>query len=182
MTTISLRPAEPADAAAIGALHVAAWREAYAGLLPDALLAELSVEGRIAMWGKVLADPGAFETAAVFVVEAKSKIVGFGACGPQRDEALAAAGFSGEIVAIYVLRAHQHHGAGRALMAAMAGALSDRGHTAASLWVLRDNAPARAFYEALGGAILGEKEEAGPNGTRSELAYGWRDLAAAFSR
>ncbi len=40
---ITIRRARPADAAAIGAVHVAAWRSAYPGILPDDYLARLSV-------------------------------------------------------------------------------------------------------------------------------------------
>lgn len=174
---ISLRPATLADAAAIGALHVASWRETYGGVLPNEALADLSVESRTAMWCGVLGDPDAPGNMSVFVAETDGRIVGFGACGRQRDRALSEAGFGGEIGAIYVFRAHQHRGAGRAIMAAMARALSGLGHDAASLWVLRDNGPARGFYEALGGEIVGEKEEASPGGTLVELAYGWRDLS-----
>ena len=39
---IAIRRARASDAAAIGALHVAVWRSAYAGLLPDAYLSGLS--------------------------------------------------------------------------------------------------------------------------------------------
>lgn len=178
MGAITLREASPADAAAIGALHVASWRETYAGLLPAALLAGLSVDARSVMWGRIIAEPEAFGGAAVIVAEADGALIGFGSCGGQRDAALAAAGYGGEIGAVYVLSAHQHQGTGRALIAALAQALSALGHEGASLWVLRENAPARLFYERLGGEIVGEKqEEAQPGLTLVELAYGWRDLS-----
>ena len=40
---ISIRRARPSDAISIGAVHVAAWRSAYPGILPDDFLARLSV-------------------------------------------------------------------------------------------------------------------------------------------
>ena len=40
---ISIRRARTADAVAIGAVHVAAWRSTYPGILPDRFLARLSV-------------------------------------------------------------------------------------------------------------------------------------------
>jgi GNAT superfamily N-acetyltransferase len=175
---IRFRDAKPGDAAAIGALHVASWRETYAGLLPDAMLAALSVEARTAMWRQILADPGAFGDAAVFVAEEAGSLVGFGSCGRQRDAALAEAGYGGEIGAVYVLRAHQQRGAGRALMGALARALAEQGHAGASLWVLRENMPARLFYEELGGALIGQRHEEQPGASFVELAYGWRDLSA----
>ena len=39
---ICVRRARPGDAAAIGAVHVSAWRNTYAGVLPDDYLAGLS--------------------------------------------------------------------------------------------------------------------------------------------
>lgn len=177
MIAPTLREAVPADADALGEVHVAAWRETYAGQLPDAMLAALSAESRAAMWASVLDDPAASGTLSVIVAEAEGRIVGFGACGRQRDAALAGQGFGGEIGAIYLLRAYQGTGAGRALMCALARALAGAGHAAVSLWVLRENARARGFYEALGGEVLGERVDDGPDGAIVEVAYGWRDLS-----
>ena len=165
------------DAAAIGAVHVASWREAYAGILPEAMLAGLSAEARGAMWGGVIGDPEAFGGAAVFVVEDEAGgMAGFGACSAQRDAGLARAGFGGEIGALYVLGAHQGRGVGRALMAALAGALAERGIEGAGLWVLRENAPARRLYERLGGEVVGERVEREGEVSLVEIAYGWREL------
>ena len=164
------------DAEVLGALHVASWRETYADLLPAAILAALSVEDRTAMWRKMLETPAHFGCVAIFIIEADGLAVGFGACGTQRDQTLADAGFSGEIGAIYVLRAYQAQGAGRSLMAAMSQALRTAGHEAASLWVLRQNLPARRFYEKLGGVIVGEKADVQSDRILIEDAYGWRNL------
>jgi hypothetical protein len=45
-----------------------------------------------------------------------------------------------------------------------------------SLWVLRENAKARRFYERLGGVVVAEKEERRAGGVLVEVAYGWRGL------
>jgi ribosomal protein S18 acetylase RimI-like enzyme len=176
LSAISLRQATRPDAVALGSLHVASWRETYAGILPDEMLAGLSVESRTAMWSGLFDDPDRSRTMMVLAAEDGDRMIGFGACGRQRDEALSEAGFDGEIGAIYILRSHQRRGVGRALMAAMSEALSGMGHGAASLWVVRENALARAFYEALGGEIVGEKRIEPPGGALVELAYGWREL------
>ena len=63
-------------------------------------------------------------------------------------------------------------------MNAMSSELSAAGHSAASLWVLRENALARAFYEKLGGIIVGEKIDDRPDAILVEDAYGWRDLSS----
>jgi len=175
MGAIALRPALPADALELGALHVASWQETYAGLLPKAMLAEQSAEARAAMWASVLADPDAFGDAALFVAEEDGQILGFASCADQRDPALAQAGFGGEIGAIYVLRAHQGKGIGRLLMTAIARALSERGYQAASLWVLEQNVAARAFYDRLGGTTVAKRSEPLPDATLTELAYGFEN-------
>jgi ribosomal protein S18 acetylase RimI-like enzyme len=175
---ISFREARSSDAAALGALHVASWRETYAGILPDELLAGLSAEARSGMWSAALNDSAGWDGTAIFVAEQEGRMVGFGACGGQRDEALKAQGFAGEIGAIYVLRIHQRAGLGKSLMSLMARKLLDRGLSAATLWVLRENVPARAFYERLGGVLVGQKDDEQSGTTLTEVAYGWRDLSS----
>lgn len=171
---VTLRDAEPADAGAIATVHVAAWRETYAGLLPEEMLAGISVEAREAMWTRILANSGG---TLVFVAEDGGRVVGFGSCGDQRDQGLRDLGFTAEISAIYLLRPHQRQGLGAVMMRRMAHALAERGQEAGALWVLRENLAARRFYERLAGAVVAEKEEQRPQGTLFEVAYGWRRLA-----
>lgn len=173
----TIRIAVPADAAALAALHVTAWRETYAGLMPDAVLAGLSVEGRAVRWQRILSEGAPNNRSpAVFLAACGSHLVGFAAGGAQRDPILRDQGFAGEIDAIYILRRAQRMGLGRALTAAVAQALRAHGHHAASLWVVKDNSPARGFYERLGGMLVGEKEERREAMTLIEVAYGWRNL------
>jgi ribosomal protein S18 acetylase RimI-like enzyme len=174
---IGFRNAEPVDAPALGALHVASWRETYAGLLPAEFLDGLSPDRRGEVWSAVLQDPSIHGATAVCLAERDGEAVGFGACGSQRDAALQARGFTGEIGAVYVLRCCQGAGVGGALMRLMARALFEAGHAGASLWVLRDNIPARRFYERLGGVPAGERSEYRDGVTLCEIAYGWSDLA-----
>ncbi|MDE2239623.1 MAG: GNAT family N-acetyltransferase [Rhodospirillales bacterium] len=174
---VELRLATPEDAPALGEMHVAAWHETYKGILPDGMLASLSTESRAATWLQLLRDPVAHSEVEIFLAHAVGGIAGFGACGRQRDKALEQAGFTGEISALYVLRAHQRLGLGTALMSLMAGALQQSGHQAAGLWVLRENETARAFYTRLGGVIVGEREERRPDAKLMEFAYGWKELS-----
>jgi phosphoribosylanthranilate isomerase len=164
-----LRRATPADAEALGLVHVAAWREAYQGQVPDDVLAGLDPRQRAAMWHGALS-----RGAGVHLAEHDGAIVGFGASGPQRDTSLPC---SGEIRALYVLRTAQRRGVGRALMAAMARDLMTQGHASALLWVLEGNMPARRFYETLGGRELTRREQQREGFSAVGVAYGWTDLA-----
>lgn len=172
-----LRRARIGDVGQLGALHVESWKEAYAGLLPEDMLADLSIEARSAMWARILGDPSAFGQTAVYVVEDGAAMIGFGACGQQRDYRLREDGFDAEISAIYVLRSHQRRGVGRALMREMAMDLRCRKFEAAALWVLRENTTARNFYRNLGGEIVAEKEDKREKATLVEIAYGWWELS-----
>jgi ribosomal protein S18 acetylase RimI-like enzyme len=134
------------------------------------------------MWGHILRDPAALNASAAFVAERGGTIVGFGCCGAQRDETLSARGYGGEISAIYILRSSQRRGFGLALMGEMAQELRRRQLEAASLWVLRENASARRFYEGLGGEVVGEKEDTRDQCIFVEVAYGWRNLAELAER
>lgn len=167
----SIRPAADADVLAMAKVHIASWRETYPGLLPEAMLARLSIAEEAIRWQRMLDRPGAWGGAISFVAEQDGEVVGYGSCGVQRTPVLRDRGFTGEIAELYLLRRAQRQGAGAALMTAMAGALLERGHRGASLWVLEQNAHARRFYERLGGALIAEKRD-----RLAEVAYGWSDL------
>jgi len=173
----TIRPASPEDAADLATMHVASWRETYPGLLPDSMLASLSVDKRMAMWKQVIGDTPSPGATRVYIAEIDGKIVGFGSCGNQRTRTLREGGYDGEISAIYVLKAFQRRALGRRLLFAMASDLLERGFGAMSLWVLRDNTPARSFYERYGAQVVGEKEESQPDGVLIEVACGWMHLA-----
>jgi GNAT superfamily N-acetyltransferase len=172
----TIRIATPADALAVARVHVQAWHETYAGILPDALIAKFTVEERSAAWNRILCDPASFAGTALYAVEDGSTIVGFGACCLQRSDALKAKGYEGEIGALYLLRAFQNRGLGTALMESLAADLSGRGLRSASVWVLRENAGARQFYEHAGGEFLDEREEIHEAFALVDISYGWRDL------
>jgi GNAT superfamily N-acetyltransferase len=139
----SLRAASPDDAQPIAAVHVATWRDAYAGLLPDEMLAGLDVGEWAGRWRGRLAAPA--EGVFTLVCEADGRLRGFASGGPSRD------GFpGGEVYTIYLDPGWQGRGAGRSLLAAATRLLADAGFTDACLWVLAANRPARGFYESQG--------------------------------
>ncbi len=144
---ISIRRARPEDAAAIGGVHVLAWRDSYAGMLPDRFLAEMS-PGRIASGYQrgMLARRGG---EAVFVAEAAeepSGPIGFASASRARRAGMG----DGEIETLYVLPDWRDQGIGRRLLRASAAHLAAIGCGSAMLWVLSGN-HARFFYRRLGG-------------------------------
>jgi ribosomal protein S18 acetylase RimI-like enzyme len=173
---VVFRTATVDDAAMLASMHVASWRETYVGMLPDAMLAALSVDRRTAMWEQILREAAAPGSTIVHLAVIDGKLAGFGSCGGQRNENLKLKGFNGEIGAIYVLQAFQRRGLGSRLLRTMASDLVSRTFTAASLWVLKDNAVARRFYERYGGRVIGEREDRRGDIVLAELAYGWAEL------
>jgi ribosomal protein S18 acetylase RimI-like enzyme len=195
MDEVAIRRAQPDDAEAIATVHVTAWRQTYTGLVPARMLNAFPVARRIRRWHRILASPDPSRESAVFVATLPDRtILGFGSCGRQPAPDLVAAGFAGEVSALYLLAAHQRRGIGRRLMALMAQDLLARDMRGAALWVLRDNAPARRFYETLGAQVVGQRVEtvdehltgrrrrAQDQALLHELAYGWPDLALLAPR
>ncbi|PZW48798.1 hypothetical protein C8P66_104216 [Humitalea rosea] len=155
---IAIRRARPEDAPAIGAVHVAAWRATYAGILPDTFLAGLSAR-RVAT-GYLRDLVSRRDGHAIFVAtasgpdrpaapEAGPQIVGFCSGGRARGHGLA----DGEIETLYLMEDWHEHGVGRRLMRAMAAHLSAIGCRNAMLWVLSKN-PTRFFYSHLHGKVV----------------------------
>ena len=176
-----VRRATADDARAMAQISVQGWWHAYADILPVTLLDGLSADERAAGFQRMLDKPAAAWTAFVASAGNRGSAVGFAYCGAQRSSGIAALGFAGEFQAIYVQHTAQRRGLGRALMAAMAAALAGHDFQAA-VWTLRDNEPARRFYEALGGSVIGDRDDRRPEHTYIEVAYGWRDLATLRQR
>jgi ribosomal protein S18 acetylase RimI-like enzyme len=156
---ITIRRARPADAIAIGAVHVAAWRNAYAGILPDAFLARLSVPRQAAHYDHAIRSGTPVLVAALNGPAAGGtgpRVVGFSTGGRSRITTVGGRKLGeGEIETLYVLDDFRDRGVGRRLMRAMAAQLAEGGCRSAVVWVLRDN-PSRWFYQHLGGQQTAE--------------------------
>jgi GNAT superfamily N-acetyltransferase len=173
---IAVRQARPADAPAMGAVHVAAWRSAYAGLLPEAYLARLSATRHGARYLHAIQSG-----IGVHVVVASgqdlapgggARVVGFATArrlespGPYAD---------GEIETLYVLDDWRDRGFGRRLMRSSAAWLQAAGCNGAFLWVLREN-PSRWFYERLGGRQAADQAITVAGRPMVQTAYVWSPI------
>ena len=137
------RDARIEDAAAIGRIHIAAWRAAYQGLMPPAFLAALDPVRAAERWERRLRAGG-----SVLLVESSGDAAGFCLHGLSRDEDASLS--TGEILAINLDPAYWRRGLGRTLLREAMARLTTAGFSEATLWVLRGNDRARRFYEALG--------------------------------
>ena len=148
-----IRPAVEADAEAIERVIRRAWRRE--GLEePD---------DRIARWRERLRSPHG----QVLVWDQGGNVAGVVSAGAS-DDADAPLDH-GLLRALYVDPPAQGAGVGSALFDAAVEELRDAGFRGVDLWVLADNAHARAFYERRGFAVVGEGVDPGTG--LAELRY-----------
>ena len=149
------------DVPDLARIHVQDWAETYSGLLPDAEIQSYDIALRTAQWRNQI------ENGTTTI--AYSPGMGFAQSGPQRDKALAKAGYPFELYAIYLLRTAQGRGLGSELFEAV------RPKGAFTALVLDGNAGANNFYERRGGTIIDVRPEMVGNATIIERVYGWRE-------
>ena len=152
---VSLRHASTTDVAAIGRIQVTTWRDAYRGLIPGDILANMRSEKIETFVTEILS--GLHEGTFVLVCETEMRPAGFCIGGPERSEREGQCPF-GEIYSMYVLPAYQRLGLGKALMRHAAEVLGSNGMTGLSLWVLQGNISALRFYQSMGGVMKETKQ------------------------
>jgi len=168
----AISPAGPADAAELGRVHVRSWRETYPGLLPQAALDRMNpaMHARRFRHELMRAQPGQ----VTLIAEDAGGAVGYASGAVLSGDAR---GADAEVFTLYVLRAAQGAGVGRALLKASARVLRAEGAGSLMLFVLTRNERARAFYERLGGEAFAEVASHGWGAGLTETAYRWKDIA-----
>jgi ribosomal protein S18 acetylase RimI-like enzyme len=157
--TSGTRPATLADAAAIGALQLRAWRWNYQDIVDPQELAEWDEESRGAHWVPILESGDT----ATLVADVAGAVRGFASIGRSREPD--AAPGEGEIWALYVDPPAQGAGVGIVLLEAAEEGLRGAGYRSAALRTLSENGLARGFYERHGWAYVEGRDEPHPWGT-----------------
>jgi ribosomal protein S18 acetylase RimI-like enzyme len=169
---IAIRRARSADAPGIAAVHVACWRSAYAGVLPDDYLAQLSVARQTSYYDRIIRIGLGVHVAALLGQDVPSsgtpRIVGFSTARRTTSGALA----EGEVETLYVLDDFKERGLGKNLLRASAQHLSAMGCRSVFAWVLRDN-PAVHFYNHLGGKQIATSTTRVGGRQVPQTAYAW---------
>jgi ribosomal protein S18 acetylase RimI-like enzyme len=142
---MQIRDAIVSDAHRIAQIHVASWRAAYRGQMPDVVLDNLDVEKRAAFWREHLNR----QPTGTFLAELEGKIIGFCDLVRSRDQD-SDPQIVAEIAAIYIDPDYWHRGTGRALCFRAMEAARLQHFTEVTLWVLASNTAARNFYQAMG--------------------------------
>src|SRR3712207_3648561 len=92
-----VRGAAPGDEQAVAEVHVTSWRDAYGEILSPEDIASKSIDVRRAQWAMSLED----EKTEVSVAEMASRVVGFVASNPSKDDD--ASPGTGEVAALYLV-------------------------------------------------------------------------------
>jgi ribosomal protein S18 acetylase RimI-like enzyme len=172
---MNFRPALPADAKAIAALHAQSWRVTYRGVLSDAYLdGDIAVERRL-LWEERLSNPPANQY--IVVVEDGGHIVGFACAYADHDEECGTL-----LENLHVDPNLKGKGVGTMLMADVAQwSVSVAPAAGMHLFVVEQNVPARGFYERLGGVVNGDEMWHAPDGSEVRaLRYAWQHIPDAW--
>jgi GNAT superfamily N-acetyltransferase len=153
----SVRPAQAADADAMGAVQARSWRQAYADVAPREVLDRLDGAALAPHWRTAVTEPPTHRH-TVLVACSGSAVVGFAAAAPSPDRD--AVPEDAELVALEVDPAHQRAGHASRLLAASVDTLRERGFTALRVWC---PAPDEARHSFLMSAGLR------PDGARRDL-------------
>nr|WP_230416972.1 GNAT family N-acetyltransferase [Micromonospora tarapacensis] len=151
---------------AVGALHQRSRIAAYSAFLPPDALAKPTPEAMGEYW--VQRWTWEREDHRMTLAVRDGTLSGFTYLGPAGDDEPEA----GLLCAIHLDPAERGHGVGRALMVDALAGMRARGWCRAVLWVLRDNAHARRFYERGGWRPTGlERDETIGTARTSQLRY-----------
>jgi GNAT superfamily N-acetyltransferase len=175
-----VREARAPDAAGLARVQVTSWRASLAGLLPDAVLAELTsaeAERRWAgRWLEAITKPPTSRHRVHVAVtqpssqpgkpgsgtEAAAELAGFAAAGPATDADLWP-GTDAELYELHVLPELTGQGHGGRLLHAVADTLAEDGFRTAYTWALSADDSRLEFLESAGWA---------PDGSHSNLDMG----------
>jgi GNAT superfamily N-acetyltransferase len=131
----------------VAQIHVASWKQAYIGQVPQAHLDNLNPASRLRAWQEQFSNR---DISGLLLAKVNNTPAGFVCFGHARDQDRRG---WGEIYAIYVLKEHWGRGIGYALYRNASAALREEAVKTAYLWVLDTNHHAIAAYQRWGGLV-----------------------------
>lgn len=162
---VSIRWSSDADAADLADVHRAAWRNAYAGIIPGITL-ERMISRRGARWWRRMHDRG-FRARAL---DCGKTLAGYATLGRSR---LPGAVGTGEIYELYLLPEYQGCGLGRLLFSDSRRELAAHRLDRLTIWALADNEIACRFYLAMGGAEAARSEDRFCGLPLEKICFAW---------
>jgi ribosomal protein S18 acetylase RimI-like enzyme len=162
-----VRPARASDAADLARVQVASWQASLAGLVPEAVLAELTSADAQRQWADrwleaITNPPTSRHRIHVAYVPGEASCLGFASAGPATDPDLWP-GTDGELYELHILPEQAGRGHDERLLHAVADTLAEDGFHTACTWALSGDGARLSFLEAAGWA---------PDGSHSNLDMG----------
>jgi ribosomal protein S18 acetylase RimI-like enzyme len=159
-----VRQARPGDAEDLARVQVASWRRSFAGIVPEALLAELTSDEAQAVWrdrwSEAITNPPTSRHHVLTAVQdaGPREVVGFASAGPATDEDRWP-GTDGSLYELRVSPDRTGHGHGSRLLHAVAETLIGDGFHTVSVWALEADTALRDFLASSGWAADGARAE-----------------------
>lgn len=159
---LATRWSTPADAEGLAVVHAAAWRYAYAGVIPDPGLTRM-IGRRGPGWWRRLHDA----QGRALVATLGPETIGYALLGRCRG------GPGGEVQELYVRPECHGLGFGSRLFGAARAELDARNLAPLTVWCLAGNVIGLAFYRALGGRETGRALESVAGRRLEKLRFTW---------
>lgn len=155
MADASVRIARVSDAPAVGLVQSVVWREAYAGLLTEDVVAQFEPRAFASAWRSSL-DEAPSGDHLLLVACAGEQVVGFAAVGPSPDPDGEGAS---ELLVLGVHPDARRQGHGSRLLNAAVDTARGGGAAALTAWVLADDSATQGFLSAAGLEVDGARRE-----------------------
>ena len=170
ISDLLIRIATPVDVPHIAKIHVASWRDAYRGVIPDAVINARTVEGAVEMWSASLEKYPANLTVAQ---TPDGQIAGFSCAGPVTDHERSGP-YEFEVYALHIRPDMRRNGVGAALLRhAMARARDELRLRSLIVWTLEELHLSRRFYEREGGTLVKHGTWQVGGVALPDVGYGW---------
>ena len=163
-----VREARASDAPELARVQAASWEASFAGLVPDAVITELTSEEALSQfaqrWQQAISAPPTSKHRVHVAVDQPGDpgILGFAASGPATDEDLWP-GTDGQLYELHVLPDASGAGHDGRLLNAVADTFAEDGLSTGYTWALAGDEQRIGFLEAAGWA---------PDGSRASLDMG----------
>lgn len=157
-----IRTATVDDVAAIARIHVQSWQETYAEMLYPHIVAEQTIETRLQLWSQVLQ----LKNHIILLYEDAGQVQGFIDVSLNEEKGIA------KIMALYVLKAVQKQGVGKALFEQALQDIHPMQYPQILLNVYDQN-PACQFYEYMGGKCIAVEDSSEEGENLKVLHYLW---------
>ena len=147
MPASGVRLARTSDVDGIADVNVRAWRQRFAGSIPDAVLDAMDPRDLAMVWASGILNPPTTRHQLLVAVE-EQQVLGYAAIGPGQDPD--ADPGTAELLALEVDPAQQRNGHGSRLLAAAVDHARAQGAVELIAWCLVSDESRRAFLQSAG--------------------------------